>query len=125
MNLALKWMLGRIFRDREVHIGEGMWSGTIACYLSVLCFLAVLAFHFPEYLTTPELRQSYDVSILRSVMFVALIIAGALGLLNIVRNKRKRLGGFALALVFLCIALGGHRVEVGDFSDHTPYLGLD
>ncbi len=118
-------MLSRVFRDRELHIGEGLVSGSIACFLSFLCFLGVLAFHFPEYLTTPELRHSYDVSVLRSVMFFALIIAGALGLLNIVRNKRKRLGGFALALVFLSIALGGHRVEVGDFPDNTPYLGLD
>jgi sterol desaturase/sphingolipid hydroxylase (fatty acid hydroxylase superfamily) len=118
-------MLERVFRAREVRIGEGVLSGAIACFLSFLCLLGVFAFHFPEYLTTPELRQSYDVAVLRAVMFVALIISGALGLLNIVRNKRKRLGGFALVSVFIAIALGGHRVEVGDFPDNTPYLGLD
>jgi len=100
-------------------------SGIVACFLSGLSLLGVIAFHFPEYLTTPELRQSYDVPFLRDVMFVALVIAGALALLNLVRNKNKRLGGAALALVVTCIALGGHRIEVGDFPDNTPYLGLD
>ena len=39
--------------------GHGMVSGVIALALAVLCFLGVLAFHFPEYLTTPELRKSF------------------------------------------------------------------
>ena len=38
----------------------------------------MLAFHFPEYLTTPELRRQYSVEFLRRAMFVALIVAGAL-----------------------------------------------
>ena len=74
-------------------------------FLASLSFLGVLAFHFPEYLTTPELRQSYDVSIIRTIMFVALIVAGTLGLLNVVRNKRKRLGMFSLVVVFTCIQM--------------------
>ncbi|GAA3928519.1 sterol desaturase family protein [Litoribacillus peritrichatus] len=118
-------MLKRIFKTNELQIGEGVISGYIACFLAVLCFLGVIAFHFPEYLTTPELRQSYDVATLRVVMFYALVVAGSLGLLNFVRNKNKRLGTFAWVFVFLSIALGGHRVEVGDFPDNTPYIGLD
>ena len=38
--------------------GKGMISGVIALSLAVLCFLGVLAFHFPEYLTTPQDRKS-------------------------------------------------------------------
>ena len=37
--------------------GRGLVSGVIALTLAVLCFLGVLAFHFPEYLTTPQLRK--------------------------------------------------------------------
>ena len=33
--------------------GRGLISGVIALSLAILCFLGVLAFHFPEYLTTP------------------------------------------------------------------------
>ena len=45
--------------------GKGMASGVIALMLAALCFLGVLAFHFPEYLTTPEPGQSYHVDVMR------------------------------------------------------------
>jgi hypothetical protein len=49
----------------SLKVGHGLVSGVIALSLSILCFLGVLAFHFPEYLTTPQLRQSYDVELIR------------------------------------------------------------
>jgi len=118
-------MLNKIFRDDNFQFGEGSISGYIACLLSILSFLGVMAFHFPEYLTTPELRQNYDVEILRQVMFVSLILAGSLGLLNFVRNKNKRLGAVAWVFIILSVSFGGHRVEVGEFESGTYYLGLD
>lgn len=118
-------MSNRLFKDGPLRFGEGDISGYIACVLSILCFFGVLAFHFPQYLTTPELRQNYDVGFLRQLMFVCLIIAGSLGLLNFIRNKKKRLGSVAWLFVVITIALGGHRVEVGDFPESTYYLGLD
>jgi hypothetical protein len=36
--------------------GQGLITGIIALSLGILCFLGVLAFHFPEYLTTPQRR---------------------------------------------------------------------
>lgn len=62
--------------------GKGMVSGVIALMLAALCFLGVLAFHFPEYLTTPELRKSYDVDAMRRLLFWSLVLAGALALFN-------------------------------------------
>ena len=118
-------MRNKLIKDGAMRFGEGNISGYIACLLAVLSFLGVLAFHFPQYLTTPELRQNYDVDSLRTLMFVCLIIAGSLGLLNFVRNKKKRLGAVAWLFVIITIALGGHRVEVGDFESGTIYLGLD
>lgn len=106
-------------------IGDGRLSGYIAVALASLSLLGVLAFHFPQYLTTPELRQSYDVDVIRIIMFAALVISGALGLWNIIRNVNKRAALIAWVLVSIAIMLGGHRIEVGDFPDHTPYLGLD
>jgi len=118
-------MLKKIFREQNFHFGEGAISGYIACMLAVLCFFGVLSFHFPQYLTTPELRVNYNVEFLRQLMFVSLVIAGSLGLLNFVRNKNKRMGAFAWFFIIITIALGGHRVEVLDFEDTTYYLGMD
>ena len=44
----------------ELRPGKGMVTGVIALGLALLCFLGVLAFHFPQYLTTPELRKAYN-----------------------------------------------------------------
>ncbi|MCJ8337348.1 MAG: sterol desaturase family protein [Pseudomonadales bacterium] len=118
-------MLNKIFRAKSFQFGEGAISGYIACLLAVLCFLGVLSFHFPQYLTTPELRANYNVDFLRQLLFVCLVIAASLGLLNFVRNRNKRLGAFAWFFVIISIALGGHKVEVLDFEDSTFYLGMD
>lgn len=109
----------------ELRTGHGLVTGVIALSLAVLCFLGVLAFHFPEYLTTPQLRKSYDVDILRKVMFTAMVIAGGLSLVNIIFNRSRWLSSFAFLLIALTAFLGGHKVPVNDFADNTPYIGLD
>ena len=115
-----------IFRqDGALSRGYGKLSGVIAFVLASLCFLGVLAFHYPEYLTTPELRRNYSVDILRLVMLSAMIIAGGLALANLLRLRNRWLNGVALVLIGLTLALGGHQVPVADFPDHTPYSGLD
>ena len=106
--------------------GHGLITGVIALSLAILCLLGVLAFHFPEYLTTPELRRQYDVALMRQILFWSLVLAGALSLVNLVFRRAPWLAGAAFALVLLSALLGGHAVEVDpDFPDHTPYIGLD
>ncbi|WP_284618768.1 sterol desaturase family protein [Aquabacterium humicola] len=109
----------------EIRAGRGLTTGVIALMLAVLCFLGVLAFHFPQYLTTPELRKSYDVEWMRRLLMAAMVIAGGLATVNIVFGRVRWLSASALALIMLTLLLGGHRVPVGDFPDHTPYIGLD
>jgi sterol desaturase/sphingolipid hydroxylase (fatty acid hydroxylase superfamily) len=105
--------------------GKGMVSGLVAFALACLCFLCVLAFHFPQYLTTPQLRRSYDVGLMRELMFWSLVLSGTLALLNILRGRTRWLAFAAFLLIGLTLALGGHTVPVGDFADGTPYIGLD
>ncbi len=106
--------------------GQGMVTGVIALSLGILCFLGVLVFHFPQYLSTPELRKSYDVNVMRYVLLVAMVVAGGLALVNIVFNRTRWLSSFAFLLVALAALLGGHKVDVDpNFPDGTPYIGLD
>ena len=58
-------------------------------------------------------------------MFAALIVAGGLSLANLVLGVRRNLNLLAFALVIVAVAFGGSHVPVGDFPDHTPYIGLD
>ena len=111
--------------DGEMKPGLGWISSTIALSLGFLCLLAVLAFHFPQYLTTPDLRHKYSVDVLRQVLLVGLLVAGGISLGNLVLNRQRNLNVVAFLLVFAAVALGGSRVPVGNFPDHTPYIGLD
>jgi hypothetical protein len=96
----------------ELRPGSGMISGVIALSLAILCFLGVLAFHWPEYLTTPQLRKSYNVDVMRQLLFWSLVIAGGLSLFNIVRARARWLALGAFVLIGLSLALGGHKVPV-------------
>jgi sterol desaturase/sphingolipid hydroxylase (fatty acid hydroxylase superfamily) len=110
----------------ELKAGRGMASGVVALSLAILCFLGVLAFHWPEYLTTPQLRQNYNVEILRQVMYWSLVLSGAIALFNIVFGRVRWLSAGAFILIALTLLLGAHKVEVDpNFPDNTPYIGLD
>src|SRR5215217_6334851 len=109
----------------SLDVGRGKISGIIALTLGGLAVLAVLAFHFPQYLTTPDLRKKYDVDVLREILLVGMVIAGGMALANLIRLRNRWLNGTALALILVAVALGGHRVQVADFPDNTPYVGLD
>ena len=109
----------------ELEAGRGMITAILALALGGLSLLGVIAFHFPQYLTTPELRHKYSVDVLRHVLFAALLVSGGMSLSNLVLGRKRSLNAAAFALVALAVALGGSRVAVGDFPDHTPYIGLD
>jgi sterol desaturase/sphingolipid hydroxylase (fatty acid hydroxylase superfamily) len=110
----------------ELETGRGMVSGVVALLLAVLCFLGVLAFHFPEYLTTPQLRQSYNVEWIRKLLYWSLVIAGGIALFNIVFGRVRWLSAAAFGIIGLTVFLGAHKVEVDpNFPDGTPYIGLD
>jgi sterol desaturase/sphingolipid hydroxylase (fatty acid hydroxylase superfamily) len=109
----------------ELRSGKGMVSGVIALILAVLCFLGVLAFHFPEYLTTPQLRAQYSVDFMRQLLYGSMVLAGALSLFNVVRSRARWLALWTFVLIAASALLGGHKVPVNDFPDNTPYIGLD
>lgn len=105
--------------------GKGLVSGVIALSLAILCFLGVLAFRFPESLTTPQLRQSYDVGLMRQLLYWSMVVAGGIALFNIAFARARWLALGAFVLVALGALLGGHKVPVADFAENTRYIGLD
>ena len=111
--------------DGEMSSGKGLRTTALALGLAFLGFLAVLAFHFPQYLTTPELRQEYSVQLCRYLLFASLLVSGCLSLGNIVLDRMRGPNVTAFVFVLAAVALGGSKVPVGAFPDHTPYLGLD
>ncbi|WP_228124630.1 sterol desaturase family protein [Glaciimonas soli] len=102
-----------------------MVTSIVALTLSFLSLLGVMAFHFPQYLTTPELRHMYSVEVMRKVLFAALLVAGALSVGNLILGQKRSFNAVAFLMVLVAVFFGGSRVPVGNFPDHTPYIGLD
>jgi sterol desaturase/sphingolipid hydroxylase (fatty acid hydroxylase superfamily) len=109
----------------ELRSGKGMVSGVIALILAVLCFLGVLVFLFPEYLSTPQLRKQYSVEFMRQLLYWSMVLAGGLSLFNVVRGRARWMALWTFGLIAASALLGGHKVPVNDFPDNTPYIGLD
>jgi sterol desaturase/sphingolipid hydroxylase (fatty acid hydroxylase superfamily) len=109
----------------ELQSGRGLISGVFAIALAFLCAIGVLAFHFPEYLTTPELRHMYSVDLLRHILFAALVLSGCISATNLLLRRSKGINFVAFVLVVTSVAFGGSHVPVANFPDHTPYIGLD
>ena len=105
--------------------GVGLASGVLALMLAILSLLGVAAFHYPQYLTTPELRQAYSPDVIRNILFAALVLSGSISLLNVLFKRRRGLNAVAGTLVLVSVAAGGSHVPVADFPDHTPYIGMD
>lgn len=110
---------------RRLVFGSGQIAATIAFVLAAASLLGVLGFHFPAYLTTPELRSQYSAALIRTLIFWALVITGGLSLGNIILNRARGLGMVSFALVLLAVALGGSRVPVAPYSAPAVSLGLD
>lgn len=108
-----------------VRIGEGRISGVLGVFLGALSVLAVLCFHFPEWLTTPELRAAYPVDVLRWVLLAGMILAAFFGALSLLISPSKRLGFAGIALALVAEWLGGAHVEVDAFDAPVVSFGFD
>lgn len=111
--------------DVALQPGQGRISGTLSVFLGVLSLLAVACFHFPQYLTTPELRQAYDVALLRRVLEVTMAVSAGLGLWALLRWRARRLGFAGVGLSLFTLWLGGGNVRVDDFDQPAISFGLD
>jgi sterol desaturase/sphingolipid hydroxylase (fatty acid hydroxylase superfamily) len=106
--------------------GTGWISGTLSVVLSLVGLLAVLCFHFPEYLTLPEARGAYPIALVRGLLHVILVAGFLLGLASVMLRHNKTLGLIGMTVVLVAALLGGSRVPLPTAGkDSDVYLGLD
>ena len=114
-----------ITSDAPMKLGEGRISGVISVAIGLLSIGAVLCLRFPGWLTTPELRQHYDLPLLRLVLAIAMAVAVLLAFISFALNRRKHLGAAGLCSVLLAMLLGGPYTPVQPFEQSGAYVGLD
>lgn len=93
--------------------------------MGALSLLGVLCFHFPEALTSPDLRSTYSIQFARTLLATGLVGAFVLGTTAALLRQSPRIALTGVATASLALALGGAGIPVDQVKD-TPYaLGLD
>lgn len=111
--------------ERAFRLGEGKISGYVSCFLGALSVLAVLCYQYPSYLTTAELRATYDADFLQQVLKYGMFMSLGFGLLTFCLGANRRLGAIGVLLTALAFALGGYSVETGAVEKNTLSFGVD
>jgi lathosterol oxidase len=111
--------------DAPRRFGTGWISGTLGVALGVLSIAAVLCFHFPDWLTIPELRSRYPLPLIRRIIDLSILAVFVLAGLSLVLRRRKALGIAALALGGVALILGAGGVPIERSGAGHVYLGLD
>lgn len=112
--------------DSGLRLGSGRVSAYVSAFLGPLTLLGVLCFRFPEYLTTPELRDVYDVDLLRTILKTAISAAIILGVVSIAWNRAHlRVASLGLLTAGLAVVLGGYHVHGRAVHQEPLFLGVD
>lgn len=111
--------------NKELGKGKGLLRGYTSLTLGLLSFLAVLAYTFPTYLTTTELRAAYDAEMFRTALKYGMYGSLFFSIATFVGGKRRRMGCAGLILTGLAFLLGGYDVPTGEIETRPISLGVD
>jgi sterol desaturase/sphingolipid hydroxylase (fatty acid hydroxylase superfamily) len=125
--MNLDHLATRIFDDKEpARLGSGWLSGTSSIFFGCLGLGAVACFHFPELLTSPDVRARLPIPLIRTLVHIVIGLAFLFGLTSTMLRRRKVLGATGMGLALLASLAGGGNVVVeGSVRTSPVYLGLD
>jgi lathosterol oxidase len=107
------------------HFGSGWISGTLSALLGAMSFGAVVCLRFPQYLTSPHLRDLYPMGLVRALVHVCLVSAFVLGVVSVTLRRSKWLGSTGIVSTVLAGLLGGSEAASNAPVVASTYLGLD
>ena len=126
-------MIKNIMRDlvselespQTTKLGTGWLSGSLALVLSLLSIGTVLSFRYPDLLTSPEIRQTLDVDLIRYLLHGTLIGGFIFSIVSLILRQKKILGFFSVSLILLAIVLGGSQAQSVNEINSGVHLSLD
>ena len=127
MSQDYQYKLRQVELDEEKHLrlGDGKISGYSSVLLGALSLLAVLAYLYPSYLTTNELRQVYDAVFLQSILKYGMYFSLFFGVITFLFKKYRLMGLTGMTLTGVAFLLGGYTIPVGPVPAERLSLGVD
>ncbi|MDN3648095.1 sterol desaturase family protein [Reinekea marina] len=111
--------------DKELRLENGRLGGYFSLLLGFSSLLAVLAYLFPSYLTTAELRAIYNIGDLQYILKYGMWLSLGFGLTNFIINKKKRLGFAGVSLTLIAFALAANVSPSGSTEPFPLAIGVD
>src|ERR1700730_10626695 len=122
----LEQKINEMFGDEDpTGFGTGWWSGVLSAFFGLLAFGAVVCLHFPQLLTSPELRPYYPMYLIRMLIQVVVVAAILLGLVSAMLRRKKVLALTGMLFALGATLLGGSSVPINETLRNGPAIGLD
>ena len=121
----LEQKINEFFGDDEPGgFGTGWWSGVLSAFFGVLGLGAVVCLHFPQLLSSPELRPHYPMPMLRMLIQAVIVAAIVCGVVSAMLRRKKVLALTGMLLALGATLLGGASVEINEPLHDGMAIGL-
>jgi sterol desaturase/sphingolipid hydroxylase (fatty acid hydroxylase superfamily) len=122
----LEQKINELLGDEEsTGFGTGWWSGVLSAFFGMLALGAVVCLHFPQLLTSPELRPYYPMYLIRLLIQAVIVGAILFGVVSAMLRKKKILGLTGMLFALGATLLGGASVPINEPLHNAPAIGLD
>ena len=126
MSETLEQKVHEVFADEApTRLGSGWWSGVLSTFFGILAFGGVVCLHFPQFLTSPELRPFYNLDLIRLLIQLLIGAAMVFGILSAFLRKKKVLALTGMLFALIATLIGGANVPINQTLHVGPAVGLD
>jgi sterol desaturase/sphingolipid hydroxylase (fatty acid hydroxylase superfamily) len=122
----LEQRINKMFGDSDpTGFGTGWWSGVLSAFFGLLAFGAVVCLHFPQVLSSPDLRPYYPMHLMRLTIQGVIVGAIVLGVISAMLRRKKVLALTGMVFALGATLLGGASVPINQDLGNGPTIGLD
>ena len=122
----LEQKINELFGDEDPStFGTGWWSGVLSAFFGLLALGSVVCLHFPQLLSSPDLRQHYPMHLMRGLIQSVIVGALILGVVSASLRRKKVLGLTGMLLALTATLWGGASVPINGSLRDSPSIGLD
>src|SRR5499433_685115 len=122
----LEQKINALFGDNDpTGFGTGWWSGVLSTFCGLLALGAVACLHFPQLLSSPNLRPYYPMYLIRMLIQTVIVAAIIFGVASAILRRKKILGLTGMLLALTATLWGGASVPINEPLHDGPSIGLD